>query len=301
MEKQRDADGRRTTNDVRVCECVQGWITCRDDSPDLPDRPTSWTPQSSFSRRASSLLRGTWHALQSVTAHDGTGSQQAQCHGIATSLCACTVSGGSRLGASGLQDLSVSVRHLTGSSSEGRDAELRRGVAAELTPQPCGAVARVGASAPSASVQTMHFQAAVWWCITVMSLRRAVGRAHKEAAHDSNALKQCIARRDCVGSSDQRNVLASCGSVELLAWCRGVPWHGDQPDVEGQGSMTDAHAAHIHEAATFWRGLRGFMNCSVQPCGARHEGRRRRPRACRMRRATGWSKGHETTDDPDQV
>ena len=29
MEKQRDADGRRTAKDVRVCECVQGWITCR--------------------------------------------------------------------------------------------------------------------------------------------------------------------------------------------------------------------------------------------------------------------------------
>ena len=254
-----------------MCECVQGWITCRDDSPDLPDRPTSWTPQSSFPRRASSLLRGTRHAPQSVTAHDRTGSQQAQCHGIATSLCACTVSGGSRLGASGLQDLSVSVRHPTGSSSEGRDAELRRGVAAELTRQPCGAVARVGAFAPSASVQTMLVQAAVWWCIMVMSLRRAVGRAREEAAHDSNALKQCIARRDCVGSSDQRNVLASCGSVELLARCRGVPWHGDQPDVEGQGSMTDAHAAHIHVV----RGMRvivdaqGLAECVAQQAGPR--------------------------------
>ena len=171
-------------------------------------------------------------------------------------------------------------------------------MAAELTRQPCGAVARVGAFAPSASVQTMFVQAAVCWCIMVMSLRRAVGRAHEEAAHDSNALKQCIARWHCV---DQRNVPASCGSVELLARCRGVPWHADEPDVEGQRSMTDARAAQIHEAATLWRGHPGFMNCSVQPCGARHEDHRRRPRACRMRRATGWSKGHETTDDPEQV
>ena len=41
MEEQRDADGRRTTWDVRLCECVQEWLTRHEDSPDLPDRPSS--------------------------------------------------------------------------------------------------------------------------------------------------------------------------------------------------------------------------------------------------------------------
>ena len=105
------------------------------DPRDHPEGPCG--PRSSLPHRASLLLRGTRHAAHSVTAPDAKGHEAVRCQGwLFLRSHSLSRLKHVRLGLRLSEDFRLSERQqrvlADWSSSEGRDAELRRGVAAVI-------------------------------------------------------------------------------------------------------------------------------------------------------------------------